>query len=259
LNEPRWYDSAEEYRTIQGLVRQGRHREAMERAQYALRSGRLSRRQAARLHSLICWVYTEELHQISPAAVLHGEEAVRLANLLGDAWIKCEALARLTHAYCRMNDIRRARAAVETIDAEVSQNEGALTGGTAALFVLRATVASAESNATECLRFLEEAEAASDSVSLELKARICQQKVGVLLEHERYDEARQVLAAQALRDDGPSPGLEWEMARAWLALAEAPENGVEARRMANQALQRTFAAGRLDLARRFRRRLGHLL
>ncbi|MGE5675607.1 MAG: hypothetical protein ACM3XM_17295, partial [Mycobacterium leprae] len=43
------------------------------------------------------------------------------------------------------------------------------------------------------------------------------------------------------------------------ALAEEPTNRAEARRLARAALHRSFAAGRLDLARRFRRRLAHLL
>lgn len=259
VKEPHWHDGAEEYRAVQSMVRANRHQEALERAEAVLRQGRLSRRQAARMHSLICWVLTEELHQVSLVAVLHGEEAVRLASLLGDVWLKCEALTRLTSAYCRMGDVRRAREAVEAIARELELNEGALAGGTAALCVLRATVAAAEEKPEECLALLQQAETESDPSSREVKGRIRTQKLTIFLEHERYAEARAMLESMESRGENPAESLECEIARAWLALAEPKANKAEARRLATLALHRSFAAGRLDLARRFRRKLGDLL
>lgn len=143
LEEPRWYSSAEAYRTILGLIREGRHHEALQRADEALGADQIGRTKAARLHSLICWLYTEELQQASMVAILHGEEAVRLAGALHDPWIKCEALALLVRAYCQVGDLARANQACDAIGDEVALNAAALSGGCASLLLLRATVARA--------------------------------------------------------------------------------------------------------------------
>lgn len=294
MEEPRWSNGAEEYRAIQGLVRAGRPREALDRAINVLTSGRIGRRHAARLHSLVCRLHTEDLQQVSPEAALHGEEAVRLAELISDVWIKCEALNRLADAYLQMGDVERAKEAVATIGAEVEKNEGAIDGGTAALYMLRAQVADAEGDAAASLHWLEVAEGICEDLYPEWRERIRQHRMEALLEQGEYAQARRLLESMTTPVEGKSP--ETELIRAWLALAEARPgevlplveqvleiaeaegqfgtavecmalralveemtNATEARRLARQALQRSFTAGRLDLARRFQRRLAHLL
>lgn len=297
MDDSRWYNSAEAYRAVQTLVREGRYQEAVDRAQRVLRDGSLGRKHSARLHSQICWLYMEQMHKACPAATLHGEEAVRLADLVGDQWIRSEALARLVHAYCRLGDLDRARQACRDVARELENNENALTGGTAALLQLEAVIAQAAGDGEGCLSALHLAEELSRGQPPLIRARVYLQKAQAFLEFGRIDEAGEILqdtgpTAQA----GPEVLMDWDLARAWHAvmtqppaeaaplisdlleragaagqaviviqclalraqLAERAETG-EAFRLARLAVDRCMATGRVDLSRSLRRRLGHLL
>ena len=290
----RWHGGTEEFRALQALARDGRHQEALERAAGALTVGDLGRRQAARIHSLICWLYTDGIHQSCPAAVLHGEEAVRLAEHMGESWVKCEALARLVHAYCHLGDLARACAACEAVAAEVERNAGAIDGGMATVWTLRAAVAAAAGDEDAALAALEQAETEAAGGNADIMARIRSRKVGALLACGRRAEALQVVAQAPL--EGPQESLDWAVATAWVtleasgpaeagpliqevmdraqtsgnlsaaahglalqALMEAPRNPPEARRLALLAISRAREAGRVDLVRQFQRRFHTLL
>lgn len=293
MDEPRWFNSAEEYRTVQLLVREGRYREAVERARLALAEGCLGRKHAARLHSQVCWLHAEHL-PINPAAVLHGEEAVRLAVLVSDEWIQTEALARLVHANCRLGDLGRAHSALQEVARKVEANDGALVGGMAALRQLEATVAAAGGDEARCLQLLEQAEALAGRYPPAVGAKVRLQRVGALLEYGHPAEARRLLSEEpaVVEDD-----LEWELAHAWLAVfdadpaeanarlravatraseggrpavaavclglralaAERMQNGEAAAGLAQQALWQSITLGRTDLVRRLRSCLNRLL
>jgi hypothetical protein len=293
VEEPRWWGSAEEYRAVQLLVRDGRYQEAVDRARLALAEGCLGRKHAARLHSQICWLFTEHL-PMSPAAALHGEEAVRLAVLVNDQWIRAEALARLVYAYCALGDLARARTALQDIAREVEENDAAIVGGLAALRQLEATISAAAGDEGQCLAQLEQAEALGGQYPPAVGARIRLQRLGALLEYGRVAEARRLIRL------GAQPGendLEWDLARAWLAALDSPppeaeaqvgavaarvreagnpaagavclalralvaerkQEGEAAAGLARQAVERSIALGRADLAGRLRRRLSPLL
>lgn len=297
MEESRWYNSAEEYRTVQGMFRMGRYREALERANAALVAGYLGRRHAARLHTLICRLYTEELHRTCPAAVLHGEEALRIADLINDAWIKCDALFWLVQAHARMGDVARARAACDEVALELERNEAVIAGRYASLYLLRAAVAMAEGHDDRGLAELQQAETMLGQGAAEVAPRVQVLLLGALLANSQYSEARRRL------DEGtPDVGddtmllLDWAVYRAWLATVESPRaqaraavqdvleradsaghtaagahclvlsailtqelDPAEARRLGQLGIHRALAAGRLDLARQFRRRLESLL
>jgi hypothetical protein len=297
LDEPRWYHSAEEYRAIQGLTRDGRYQEALDRAGLALTAGFLGRKHAARLNSLICWLYTEPLNQTCPRAILHGEEAVRLAGLVNDEWIKCEALARLVVAYCHVGDTDRARIACQELAVESAKNEGAITGGNATVRLLEAIIAGVEGDDLSSLVSLEEAEQLTDDTFPLALAHIRAQRLCRLVWTGRLPEA-QAVAARGIPEvpQESTPYLEWGLARAWLAVeAKEPESArlllqevsplaqstgdasgtfqwlaiqavlvqnadlADAKRLATTALQRAIATGRLDLVRMLRARLRALL
>lgn len=293
MEEPRWYNSAEEYRAVQTMFRMGRYREALERANSALVAGYLGRRHAARLHTLICRLYTEELHQTCPAAVLHGEEALRIADLINDAWIKCDTLFWLVQAHARMGDIGRARAACDEVERELEQNEAVIAGRYASLHLLHAVIAMADGHEERCLVDLRQAEAMLCHGAAEVAPRVRVMKLGALLSNGHHHEARRML------DEGaPDVGdermllLDWAVGQAWLATVESPrekalaaiqdtlersesaghvvagahclvlnallmrdQDPTEARRFGQLGIHRVLAAGRLDLARQFRRRL----
>jgi hypothetical protein len=80
MNEP-WQDKGpshlEEFRHIQNLTREGRVEEAMERALSLLEMPKLGRKLEAKIHNLVCRLYTDGYSRPGIAAALHGEEAVR--------------------------------------------------------------------------------------------------------------------------------------------------------------------------------------
>lgn len=229
VDEPLGRNGAEEYRLILNLAQSGQANEALERARRALSTGHLGRRNAARLHSLVCHLQFIDLDQPHPSAIIHGEEAVRLAGLVSDEWIKCEALASLVEAHCRLGESRRARELCEEIAAEVAVNAGVLGGGDVTLNLLRATVAEAAGDDRESLLWLERAEAAGSVVGVhpvgvvpdEILMRIRLQRAMLLLRLGRPSEAHSLITvgvATALL--GTVNALHWDLLMAWLVLAE---------------------------------------
>jgi tetratricopeptide (TPR) repeat protein len=288
----RW-NSAEEYRAVQGLVREGRYREAVERARQAVQDGDFGRRHSAKLHSQICWIYNEYL-PADPEAVLHGEQATRLAELYGEPFVKSEALSRLVVAYCRLGDIDRARAACEQIARVMEEQPLALSAGRADLLMLEALVCEAAGDLEGRIAVLQEAEEAAAAFSVAVVERVQLQLARALIDVGRWAEARKALGVE----DNPSiiEPLEWKITRVWLELGEGgPEAAAsraarclelarrlgqpvvlaevmalqalvladaqagEAERLARQALERAIATGRPDLIRRLRQHLTPLL
>ncbi len=297
VEEPRGFNSAEEYRAVQGLVRGGKYRDALVRAERALMVGRLGRKHTARLHSLICWLYTEGLHRTCPAAILHGEEAVRTAGLVSDAWVKCEALSRLVQAYCHMGQGDRAQEALDAIRAEFDRNPGVLTGGHPALCLLAATVAVTRGEERVGLALLKEGEGLAEQDAT-VHARLRTQRAFILLGQGALEQVRSLVREGIAQEEtAQTARLEWRAAGAWLAAeTEAPArvwpdvNGLqdeaasadhvptiirtlaakarlaqrssdmkEARRLAHLAFSRTLSAGRMDLARQLQRQLAGLV
>lgn len=297
MEESRWHGVAEAYRAVQNHLRDGRWQEALDQAERIFAEGGLGRKHTARLHSQVCWLYTEQLQRICPAAALHGEEAVRLADMVNDEWIRTEARSRLVHAYCRLGDLERARSTCGDIARDLEKNSAALAGGTAALMQLEATIAMAAGDEEGCLAALSAADDVARDQAPAVQARIRLQKALSLLEYGRTEAAEELLADMAApAQAAPEVRLEWGLARAWLAvlaqpganaerqlqglfdraaatgntailiqclalmalLAERAETG-EASRLARLALERCHATGRHDLSRSLRRRLGHLM
>lgn len=298
MEEFRFVNFPDDYRTIHELVRSGHPELALSRGEKALISGHLGRRQSARLHSLLCWLYIEDLHRNGPAATLHGEEAVRLADLVRDAWVKCEALKRLIHAYIRQGLTAQAMATWAILQTELEQNPGALQGGIPALHLLRASVAAVEGDEDTCLVALKQAEDATDATATEMLARIYLQRISLLLTAEQYREARAVaLQGSPHLVACTATVVEWSATRAWMMLmTEGPARAghlvgealqqarqvnqaatitlcgalrarlarlrgeeEQARDLACQALQRAIAQGRVDVTRQVQRMLCDLL
>lgn len=261
MEEIRWNQGMDEYRSVQELVIGGRHREALERARKALMMGRLGRRNAARLNSLVCWIYVTGLQEPSPAAVLHGEEAVRLADLVNDEWVRCEAWSRLIPAYCQLGDLARAEQGCEALSRELERNEMVIVGGWASLWLLRALVALAGGEfqrAERCLQLAEES-AGPDLPGVSERIRQQREVIEALGSPDRTGpvEARRRARTACLEGDG-------ELATAvravtMEALLAEPYDALVAQEHAREALHKAIAIGRADLARMVRRRLAHLL
>jgi tetratricopeptide (TPR) repeat protein len=251
----------DEYRSVQELVRGGQYQEALERARAALVFGRLGRRYAARLNSLVCWLYVSGLQEPSPAAVLHGEEAVRLADLCNDEWIRCEALGRLIPAYCHLGDVDRAEQGCEALARELERNEVVIAGGWASLWLLRALAAMAAGDLERADHCISRAQEAAGPGLPEMVERIRQHRevVEALGEPDRTGavEARRRARTLCLEGDGELALA--VRAVAMEALLAEQHDALVAQEHAREALHRAIAIGRADLARLVRRRLAHLL
>lgn len=261
MDDIRGQGGMDEYRSVQELIRAGRYEEALERARQGLIGGGLGRRYAARLNSLVCWLYVSVMQAPSPAAVLHGEEAVRLADLLRDEWIRCEALSRLVPAYCHLGDITRAEASCETLAEELARNEMVIPGSWAALWLLRALVAMAAGELDQAGRYLDRAEEIGGTGVPGVSERIRQhrQVIEALGAPDRTGpvEARRRARTVCLEGDGDLAlavrGVAME------ALLAEPHDALVAQEHAREALHRAITIGRADLARLVRSRLAHLL
>lgn len=251
----------DEYRSVQEMARGGQYHEAIERARRALMVGRLGRRYAAQIHSLVCWLYVTALQDPSPAAVLHGEEAVRLADLCSDPWVRGEALFRLVPAYCQLGDLLRAEQGCEALARELAKNEQIIPGGWAGYWLLRALVAFAGSDFEQAGRFLNKAEELEALGFPGVSDRIRQHRevLEALGEPDRTGsvEARRRARTVCLVGDGELAAT--VRAVAVEALLAEPYDTLVAQEHAREALHRAIAIGRADLARLVRSRLAHLL
>lgn len=267
MEESRGQHGVEEYRSVQELVKQGHYHEALERAHGALIQGQMGRRMAARLNSLLCWLYVSGLQEPSPTAVLHGEEAVRLAELCGDAWVRCEALTRLVPAYCQMGDLGRAEQGCEALASELQQNEMVIPGGWGALWLLRALVATAAGDLERAQLCLDEVQGLMqgppepDLSPSDLRRRLKEHQavIEALRAPDRTGPVEARWRARTCCLEGDGDRAQAVRAVAVEALLAEPVDGPAAQAHAQVALHRAIAIGRTDLVRLFRRRLAHLL
>lgn len=95
----------EEYqRLLPVLEQRDRMEEAQIRGRVLLEREDLGLATRARTHNLLCWTFIEGLRRPSPEAVLHGEEAVRIARKIEDRELLLQALANLAHAHTQVSD-----------------------------------------------------------------------------------------------------------------------------------------------------------
>lgn len=91
-------------RLLPVLEQRDRMEEAQIRARVLLERTDISLSVRARTHNLLCWTFIEGLRRPSPEAILHGEEADRIARKIGDPEITLQALANLAHAHTQIGN-----------------------------------------------------------------------------------------------------------------------------------------------------------
>lgn len=119
----------DEYQRLVALLDERRFDEAQVRGRVLLEGPEAGLLTRAKTHNLLCWTFVEGLKHASPEAVLHGEEAVRLAERLGEWGLHIQALCNLASARYQMSDYEGCAAVYREILARLTANPSLLPFG----------------------------------------------------------------------------------------------------------------------------------
>lgn len=256
MEEPSGPSNPESMRSIMALARQGALEEAQNHAVQAIQAGGLGRKQAARYHLLLSSILIDVAEEPHTAAILHAEQAVHLAELGGDQWVRSQALERLARAAAQCGEPELSRSACDRLEEELHRNVAAIDGGFRQLWRLRTRVAVAAGEDEAAMEASERALEAAGDADVLARAQIRMDRVPVLLSMDRLDEARR--AAEAASALGMETRVDCQLARLVLGVLQEPDASDRAR-LARQAVEACIASGRADLCHRYRRLLSPFL
>lgn len=184
----------EEYQRLLGLLDLRRFDEALVRARILLETGEIGALLRSKVHNLVCWTFIEGLKQASPEAALHGEEAVRLADGLGERSLQLQAMCNLASAYHQIGDYELARQTYQEIIAHLTRDPALLTCGLVIAHQGLAHLAMLQGSHPEALRLLEIARShCTDEESRFFLADLYRRQAMVLIKLNRPEEAAQAL------------------------------------------------------------------
>jgi tetratricopeptide (TPR) repeat protein len=186
--------SLEEYQRLLGLLDERRFDEAQVRARLLLESGSPGALLRAKLHNLLCWTFIEGLKNATPESSLHGEEAVRLAAVLGERSLQVQAMCNLASAYHQVGDYDRSRAVYQEIITHLTREPGLVPCGLVIAFQGLAQLDSVLGRPHEALHQLEMARGhCQEGECRFLLADLHRRQALVLLHLQRPEEAAQSL------------------------------------------------------------------
>ena len=120
----------DEYRRLVALVDERRYEEILARGRLLLEGeGPGSPAVEARVHNLLCWTLAEAMKKPCAEAVLHGDEAVRLAGGLPDPVLQAEGLVNLGAARSALGEWEAAAAAYRYVQELLAEHPEALRHG----------------------------------------------------------------------------------------------------------------------------------
>ena len=149
----------DEYRRLLALVDERRFEEILARGRLLLEGDDHGGAVEARVHNLICWTLAEGLKRPCAEAVLHGDEAVRLAGALPDPALQAESLVNLGAARSAQTEWEEAASAYRQLQALLVTHPGALRHGGIIAALNLGCVAACQDNFAEALRHYDAAEA----------------------------------------------------------------------------------------------------
>jgi len=183
----------DEYQRLLSLLNERRFEEAQVRARFLLEeadAGPLSR---AKTHNLLCWTFIEGLKYATPEAVLHGEEAVRLANNLGERPLQLQAMCNLASAYHQMGLYDQSRKTYREIIVHLGADPTLVPSGLVIAYQGLAQLETIQGRHADALYCLEQAlEHCRKEESSLLLADLYRRQALVLLRLGRHEEAAQV-------------------------------------------------------------------
>lgn len=230
----------DEYERILGLVEQRRFDEALVRGQVLLEQPETAALIKAKTHNLLSWLLLEGLRRPVPAALLHAEEAIRIACRLGEREIELQALLNLAAAAYQHGDYEAAEGTYRRAEALLESAPAPLPAVRTLILQGLSDVAAARGDLEQALQLLDRAEAALGSEGSQvLLAELFRRRAILLLRMGRPKEAgRELGKAEQPLPLGERPGLWWrsQLAVARAALELALGRKVKARRQAETAL-----------------------
>lgn len=185
----------DEYNRLLNLLEERRFDEAQVRARVLLERSDIGLLIRAKTHNLICWTFIEGLKRAAPEAVLHGEEAVRLATGLGERPLQVQAMLNLAAAWYQMAGYDSAQTLYRECLSLVTANPKLLPFGRVLAHQGLAQLAQVEARYPEALRHLETAQEISQAEGgLFLLADIHRRRALLLLKVNQLEQAADALA-----------------------------------------------------------------
>ena len=185
----------EEYQRLLALLDERRFDEAQVRARVLLETGSVGALLRAKLHNLLCWTFIEGNKYATPEAALHGEEAVRLAELLGERSFQLQAMCNLASAYHQLADYEACRKTYQEMVVHLTRDPSLLPCGLVIAYEGLAQVDLVTGNCAEALAQLETARhLCRHEENRGLLPDVLRRQALVLLKLHRHEEAAQSLA-----------------------------------------------------------------
>lgn len=185
---------AEEYQRLLTLLDERRFDEAQIRGRILLEQAETRALTRAKTHNLLCWTFVEGLKRPAPEAVLHGEEAVRLAAEVGERSLQAQSLCNLASALYQVGDLVGARRTYAEVQQILTVDQQALPYGELLCLQGLAQLDLVEGDLPAALRRLDEADRlCQGSDSRYMPAEIARRKALVLLKLGQADQAAQLL------------------------------------------------------------------
>lgn len=184
----------DEYQRLLALLDERRFDEAQVRGRILLEHADTGDLVRAKTHNLLCWTFAEGTKRVSPEAVLHGEEAVRLACQVGERTLEAQALCNLASAQYQVGEWEEARATYNRALCLCRLSPSNLPHGDVLALQGLALVAMAQGQAQESLAHLDSAEALAADDGPFLLPELYRRRVLALLQLNRKQDAAEILS-----------------------------------------------------------------
>lgn len=185
----------DEYERLLTLLDERRFDEAQLRAQLLLEQGETALWVRAKTHNLLCWIFIEGLKRPSPEAVLHGEEAVRLAQQADDRSLHLQACCNLASAHYQVGDYNAAEQSYQVLLRELFQAPDLLPEGRALALQGLAQIDLVRGRREQALARLQQAEVlCQEEGNGHLLAEVYRRQAMVFLQLRQPDQAAEVLS-----------------------------------------------------------------
>jgi tetratricopeptide (TPR) repeat protein len=213
-------EGMEEFNRLVNLLDERRYDEVQIRGRVLLESAQADQLVRTRVHNLLCWNYVEGLKVVAPEAALHGEEAARLAERLGDRSLLAQILCNLASSRYQLGDYLAAREAYLRLVGLLETEPGLLPCGLIIAGQGLAHLDQVEGRLAESLQRLEETIAQCEAEgSPSLLAETRRRLTLVLVKMNQPEEAAAMLESVDEAAFSVGPRSQWWKTHLWFTRA----------------------------------------